>query len=1003
MLITRKNPIPMSWIFVAIMPWAAILFQNQVMGIAFTFSLNKFIENPASLTFILSLPGFLALVLTPLANLLSDRIWTRFGRRKPFVIASGIGMYTGLIAMAFAPNFTVLIAAYVFYAVAADFSGPIEPLKLEIIPPPQRGRATAISQWFSNFIVLLFYTIVLGRFDEIHSIAGIPLSGESVAYASAFVLGASMLMLVMLGIKEMDPKSPLRGQRITPRNILGGLVDKEFRMVYLLIFAAAVLHAGLGPLGALLVTEQFGITKQQMGYNTAIGAILNLLVLIPVLGYFADRLNRVRAYKVLITITALIEVAYYLYVEFVLVDHRPVWQEMVVFGEMLSVTGILTSMVFTPMVYDYIRRDKMGTYAAGGSILGRILGVITLNIMGLFVWGYSTYFRPPSGEMTRVVLAEERSLTEVRANIAAAWPAGSQLPVAEIWRATGADLPTGRGVELRLRNKDSEKLAKEREPLVKERQGIAKVTKRTPAEETRLAELNRLIAEKDQELERRATAFRDEVARRLGDRLLQDGNQVRTAAVSQATLLTQPLMRRPVQVMLEKSLEQVRHQHPEVIDLRIVNVASGYAVILGVATPPTNSAALHAVEADLRAALNATGPGLAATNAATVAPATAVRLDLTLLEEPLDEFVSPLCRWIINPIKGWFDIAPTPVQRMNALGRSLRLKRATEHVRIDPAPHKENAVQITALLHPRAPATNQNDAVTARLGTLVPPAAVGPVRAFYNRIVSTGEPLRYTVARPILTAQYAPLKYDYMCGYLLMFVGSVIGLSLTFWFCRLEARGLIQKYGANEAAAEKKLHDQTVADSVASGATSQSYGTYTPGYFWPKLGVMLVGCGLLVYAGHELWTPARLLLTGRRTQAEAVRVIKSRGAETLSFTDDTLARAAEEKRDRTWRFFTEFQFLTENHHEQKVLLPFAQRLKPLFSLLDEDGLPSPAMVWYDPARPQTVVFPATFATWFVPLMITLFGLFNTYIGAMMAWHANRPIELPPPPAAPPKV
>ena len=41
--------------------------------------------------------------------------------------------------------------------------------------------------------------------------------------------------------------------------------------MYLLIFSSAILAAGLGPLGALLQTEQFGMTKQQMGYNVAVG------------------------------------------------------------------------------------------------------------------------------------------------------------------------------------------------------------------------------------------------------------------------------------------------------------------------------------------------------------------------------------------------------------------------------------------------------------------------------------------------------------------------------------------------------------------------------------------------------------------------------------------------------------------------------------------------------------------------------------------------------------
>jgi len=34
MLITRRNPIPTRWILMAVLPWGAIIFQNQVMGTA---------------------------------------------------------------------------------------------------------------------------------------------------------------------------------------------------------------------------------------------------------------------------------------------------------------------------------------------------------------------------------------------------------------------------------------------------------------------------------------------------------------------------------------------------------------------------------------------------------------------------------------------------------------------------------------------------------------------------------------------------------------------------------------------------------------------------------------------------------------------------------------------------------------------------------------------------------------------------------------------------------
>jgi hypothetical protein len=63
-------------------------------------------------------------------------------------------------------------------------------------------------------------------------------------------------------------------------------------------------------------------------------------------------------------------------------------------------------------------------------------------------------------------------------------------------------------------------------------------------------------------------------------------------------------------------------------------------------------------------------------------------------------------------------------------------------------------------------------------------------------------------------------------------------------------------------------------------------------------------------------------------------------------------------------------------------------------LLDEDGLPTTVTIYYDPARPQRIVFPAVFSTWFIPGMIAFMGAVCTAVGATLLYWANKPIELP---------
>ena len=365
------------------------------MGTALIFSFKKFVDNPAGLTLILSLPWIISIVNGPICSFLSDRVWTRFGRRKPFVVASAIGTIPCLFLMPLMPSLWGLIAVYMVHGLFGDLGGPLEPLKQEIIPPRQRGGATAAMVWCSNLANITFYFVALGRFDDVTFMAGFPLSGERAIYWTSCLMGIVILLLVAFGIKEVNQHSALRGERFSIRNFLRGITSSEIWPVYVLISGAAMLTSGLGPLGNLLYTDQWGYSKQDMGVNIAIGGVINIF-LIGMLGLVATRLDRVKAYKTLLYIILCLNTGYYCYIKLVLADHRPSLVEMVLFGEMVTVALILANVLYVPMVYDFIRRNQMGTYAAGSGIVARLTGVLTVNGLGLFVWIYAVLFLAPA-------------------------------------------------------------------------------------------------------------------------------------------------------------------------------------------------------------------------------------------------------------------------------------------------------------------------------------------------------------------------------------------------------------------------------------------------------------------------------------------------------------------------------------------------------------------------------------------------------------------------------
>jgi hypothetical protein len=598
-------------------------------------------------------------------------------------------------------------------------------------------------------------------------------------------------------------------------------------------------YSGLGALSNLLYTDQWGYSKQEMGINIAVGGIINMFA-IGLLTVFADRLNRMRAYQTLICMSLLGNIAYYCYVNFVLPDKRPSLIEIIVFGETLSILSILTGLIYIPLVYDYVTRNKMGTYNAGAQMVNRLTVLITLNGVGLFVWAYASLFQPPAGEMTRIVLRSgDQNKAEVLSLLRkASWTnPGDGLAVAaskisaRAWQATGAVANRGPCWEVRLRDKESEQLAERRDKLEKENSSLVAQAKmltdgavilttkgnsaaamqdeqKAAAKQREAATLAAGMNGIDAELSGRAEKFHKEVISALGDHLIVDGDQVINASVTDALLVTLGTVRRPDSHAIERTLEDIRRQRPDVIDLRPLKADRGFGLVISaIPAPGAGEAGLaHILQAAVKQGAGKYDPGLFSSEE--VPPRLnhepALTLDLMVVEEPLDTYVSPITR-VVDFVLTIFHRVPSPDRRLVAISRNLRVVDETNHVRVTSGP-VSRSISVTAVLSPLAgKAGSVNDAVARKLGLLLgqggPGELVAQARALYDRIEAAAAIQRLTIVHPTLVSAYAPVKYDYMSGYLWMFIMGLAGIGITIAFVRLEAAGFVQKRGAEEAAA----------------------------------------------------------------------------------------------------------------------------------------------------------------------------------------------------------
>jgi hypothetical protein len=850
MIITGKKEVSWRWMFISVLPWSSQYLEGMAMGAAFFFSLYKFIDNPAGLTFILSLPPFIGLLMGPLTHFLSDRVWTRFGRRKIFIITSWCGTLTAMAAMPLMPTFISLLGAYMVFIFFNTMGGPVETLKQEIVPPKQRVTTAAILSWINQFVMLVFYLVALGRFDDEGYLVGLPVSGEESIYWAASLSALIMALLVMLGIKETNPHSSLVGKRLGLKDFFTSILHRNLRQIYILIFGAAVYNVGTGAIGSLLYIEQWQFTKQELGTNVAVGGALNL-VIIFVLGLFAKKLPRMKTYQILLVIGMFLNVGFYFYVHFFIYNQRPTLLEIIIFGEMLAIVGTLKGMIYAPLVYDYVPRNEMGTYAAGASIINRLVNMLLLNGAGLFIIVYSQLFLPQGGEMVRISLPEMQHEEAVAALVQEhQWlktdgqtPYDNDEIFALAWYGNGAALPEGRTFELIFRNPDSEALFEERKKLrsknnpikakaanaralaaLTERNGdVAEAEKLRAKAETydvESAPLEREIEAITAKLDARSEAIKKQVLAKLGDAIMDEGDQFIDAKTLPARTYDWTLDGPPDSRRIEKGLDLLRQTAPGVIDLRVRKENDSYLLRLSVESPDDgdHAAAREAIHAEVEEIFAKQLAGVWQSGQHPVGhPTEAIQLHLRVAEDPLDQHPSPIMRatyWLVDIVAE----PPRPERRVYGFARNLRSEDVARHVRV--LPGEDHSIFVTAVVTPPIikadPATDpsgtaaddapDSEAKSAEMSpaheylsrVIGTPEAAALAARLYQRTVDLGGANFINVTRPYSEHRFSERQYDYMASYIWMLVLDFIGILITIDFVRRERKGLIRKRGVEE-------------------------------------------------------------------------------------------------------------------------------------------------------------------------------------------------------------
>ena len=174
--------------------------------------------DPHSLSYFWILPPLMGILVQPIVGTLSDRTWTRFGRRIPYLF---IGSAVAVLVMCLLPNsgsFGLTIsAALVFGLVALMFldtsiNMAMQPFKMlvgDMVNEEQKAKAYSIQSFLCNAGSVVGYVFpYVFAFVGISNVAAKGVIPDSVIWS--FYIGAAILILCViyttLKVKEWNPQ-----------------------------------------------------------------------------------------------------------------------------------------------------------------------------------------------------------------------------------------------------------------------------------------------------------------------------------------------------------------------------------------------------------------------------------------------------------------------------------------------------------------------------------------------------------------------------------------------------------------------------------------------------------------------------------------------------------------------------------------------------------------------------------------------------------------------------
>ncbi|MCI2238747.1 MFS transporter [Paenibacillus sp. TRM 82003] len=231
--------------------------------------------------------GIFTLVALPTVGALSDRSRSRFGRRRPYLVAGAASFALGSTLLVTAPNVPVFVLAHLLITLGFIAAGvTTTALLADRLPAERRGPAAAFLSLSTAMGALLGMAVAQPFGADLRPIVGIP---TALAVVAMLALAA-----VLREQRSTQARTPLRLGEVVGIFWVNPLRFPDFALVFtsrLLVFCGV---AALNGFQALYLLQHLHLEPAQLGGAILLTVVVNCglsLLVAPAIGKLSDRLG----------------------------------------------------------------------------------------------------------------------------------------------------------------------------------------------------------------------------------------------------------------------------------------------------------------------------------------------------------------------------------------------------------------------------------------------------------------------------------------------------------------------------------------------------------------------------------------------------------------------------------------------------------------------------------------------------------------------------------------